>query len=73
MSGDIGDRAEAREAIQREEALFRARQAITPAAASKLFCVECEERIPNERRVAVPGCLRCVDCQEFFEKTGHQK
>jgi phage/conjugal plasmid C-4 type zinc finger TraR family protein len=70
---DIVDRAEAREAIQREEALHRARLAITPAAASKVFCVECEERIPNARRRAVPGCSRCVDCQEFLEKTGHQK
>lgn len=35
---------------------------------SRFFCDECGEGIPEARRKAVPGCTRCVDCQEDFEK-----
>lgn len=30
---------------------------------SNEFCVDCDEPIPVRRQNAVPGCLRCVDCQ----------
>ncbi len=31
------------------------------------YCVDCEEIIPAARRSAMPGCVRCVECQEMFE------
>lgn len=30
-------------------------------------CIDCGERIPEARRQAASGCLRCVECQEDFE------
>jgi len=32
------------------------------------FCIDCGEPIPKARRLAVPGCIRCIDCQEEFEE-----
>ena len=29
--------------------------------------IDCEEVIPKDRRTAVPGCLRCIECQVEFE------
>ncbi len=31
-------------------------------------CIDCEEIIPAARRKAAPGCERCIDCQEVYEK-----
>jgi|GEM_PF-555250 len=31
-------------------------------------CVECNDLIPVKRRRAIPGCVRCVDCEEDHEK-----
>lgn len=30
-------------------------------------CAECGELIPEARRVAVPGCVLCVDCKQIME------
>lgn len=30
-------------------------------------CLECEEPIPLARLAAVPGCVRCAECQEEVE------
>ena len=35
---------------------------------SRLFCADCGEPIPEERRRAVPGCCRCFECQERAER-----
>jgi phage/conjugal plasmid C-4 type zinc finger TraR family protein len=34
-------------------------------------CIECEDEIPETRRRAMPGCLRCIDCQTKFETRSH--
>jgi len=34
---------------------------------SLLHCEECGERIPEARRVAVPGVRLCVSCQEEWD------
>ncbi|CNC49625.1 MULTISPECIES: TraR/DksA family transcriptional regulator [Yersinia pseudotuberculosis complex] len=42
-------------------------------AVSALFCQECDESIPEERRLAISGVSHCVECQEileFYRKTG---
>jgi phage/conjugal plasmid C-4 type zinc finger TraR family protein len=31
-------------------------------------CEDCEQPIPKKRRLAVPGCRRCVACQQEFER-----
>lgn len=31
-------------------------------------CIDCGEEIPEKRRRAVPGCTRCLDCQQLHEK-----
>lgn len=31
-------------------------------------CLDCGGEIPEARQDAIPGCTRCVDCQEKFEK-----
>ncbi|MFZ2949547.1 MAG: TraR/DksA C4-type zinc finger protein [Desulfuromonadaceae bacterium] len=30
-------------------------------------CLKCYEEIPLKRRLAKPGCRRCITCQETFE------
>lgn len=36
-------------------------------ADSALICIDCERPIPAKRREAVPGCNRCVECQQIHE------
>ncbi|MDK2124167.1 TraR/DksA C4-type zinc finger protein [Parachitinimonas caeni] len=31
-------------------------------------CCDCDEPIPEPRRLAVPGCQRCIDCQTLSER-----
>ena len=35
---------------------------------SAMECEECGEPIPEQRRQAVPGCRRCIDCQTEAER-----
>lgn len=35
-------------------------------------CVGCGEEIPEGRRIAMPGCRLCVDCQAGEEREIHQ-
>lgn len=69
---DACDAASELEQMQRDHAL--ARHAHAPAGnwrrLSAKFCVEdhCAARIPDERRRAIPGVTRCVDCQTMIEQ-----
>lgn len=38
-----------------------------PANYTGTDCLGCGEEIPEKRRQAVPGCTRCISCQEDFE------
>ena len=38
---------------------------------SLTHCAECEEEIPEARRVAIPGVKLCIDCQQ--ERDGAYK
>ncbi|MDA8413010.1 MAG: TraR/DksA family transcriptional regulator [Desulfobacteraceae bacterium] len=38
-----------------------------PGNYTGVWCLDCDEVIPEKRRQAVPGCRRCIDCQETFE------
>lgn len=35
---------------------------------SAVACDACDEEIPQARRLAVPGCRFCVDCQGLRER-----
>ena len=35
-----------------------------PVGESLTHCAECEEPIPEARRVALPGVKLCIDCQQ---------
>lgn len=42
-----------------------------PANYTGADCIDCEKEIPEERRKALPGCRRCVKCQEQHELLAH--
>ena len=48
--------------IQDELARLKARQ--SPVGESLTHCAECEEEIPQARRLASPGVKLCIDCQQ---------
>jgi phage/conjugal plasmid C-4 type zinc finger TraR family protein len=56
--GAVSEQIEA--SINDELARLKARRA--PVGASATRCAECEEPIPEARRVAVPGVKLCIDC-----------
>ncbi|HCY15592.1 MAG TPA: hypothetical protein DHV21_06385 [Curvibacter sp.] len=31
-------------------------------------CEDCGELIPRERRLAAPAAIRCIACQELYER-----
>lgn len=63
---DIIDRASEREAEFLADALAR-HQRQPENRGSLSHCKDCGEPIPEARRLAVSGCLRCIDCQELHE------
>lgn len=46
-----------------EDELTRMRQAKKPVGDSLSACANCDEPIPEARRIAVPGVKLCIDCQ----------
>lgn len=38
-----------------------------PVGVSAFTCEECGRPIPEQRRLASVGCIRCIDCQTIFE------
>ncbi len=57
--GAVQEQIEA--SIQDELARLKRPETDRPSAES---CIECEEEIPEARRVAVPGVVLCLDCQQ---------
>ena len=37
---------------------------------SALECVRCGYEIPEARRLAAPGCVRCIECQTLSDRRG---
>jgi phage/conjugal plasmid C-4 type zinc finger TraR family protein len=53
---------------RRKESGVRSKeQNLTPHSSPLTVCEDCGEEIPEKRRRAVPGCRRCIDCQEKLE------
>lgn len=65
MSSDIIDQAN--ELVEHRLQLAIQKHRIDQNAVSAEHCSECEEDIPEARRVAMPGCQTCASCQEFLE------
>lgn len=61
MTSEIIDRASEREEQFREQAIAAHR--IDRNAVSAMHCIDCDDAIPELRRVNVPGCKRCASCQ----------
>ncbi|BAE49274.1 TraR/DksA C4-type zinc finger protein [Paramagnetospirillum magneticum] len=61
---DLADLAKEREEANREAALAAFRARARPTGESAYFCRSCGERIPDERRAAVPGTNHCTFCAQ---------
>ncbi|MBE2277718.1 MAG: DksA/TraR family C4-type zinc finger protein [Rhodobacteraceae bacterium] len=59
QDGAVNEQIEA--SIQDE--LARMKAAKRPAGESLTHCAECDEPIPEARRLAIPGVKLCTDCQ----------
>ena len=57
--GAVNEQIEA--SIADELKRLKARRA--PSGESLTHCAECEEPIPEARRLAIPGVKLCIDCQ----------
>lgn len=44
--------------------LARLKAVRRPVGESLMFCAECDEPIPEKRRLAIPGVKLCIDCQQ---------
>lgn len=71
---DIFERARDREEEIRQDALRdQARRAGFIGKTvddSATLCQMCSDRIPEERRHALPGVQTCIDCQREIERQG---
>jgi len=47
-----------------EDELNRLRARPAPTGESLSHCAECDEPIPEARRIALPGVKLCIDCQQ---------
>jgi phage/conjugal plasmid C-4 type zinc finger TraR family protein len=66
---DICDRAQQSETAFRKLALDAQGQLVPDTAKDpRIRCIGCGLVIPEARRNAVPGCVRCVFCEEEFEE-----
>lgn len=63
---DIVDEAQRVEAMHITDAIRRAKGAVSTGI-SEETCRNCGETIPEARRMAVTGCLLCIDCQMEVE------
>ena len=58
--GAVQDQIDA--SISDELARMKSRRG--PSGESLTHCAECEEPIPEKRRMAIPGVKLCIDCQQ---------
>ncbi len=65
---DVYDRAQALEQLQRDAALTAQAAASRARGPSLEYCDDCGDEIPQARRLAAPGCTRCIACQARKEQ-----
>jgi phage/conjugal plasmid C-4 type zinc finger TraR family protein len=61
------DIAQAQDEKFREMSLLEHASRKRNTGASLKTCCVCGDDIPERRRLAVPGCIKCISCQEEFE------
>lgn len=61
------DLAAEREEIERASLIASRQRPATAHTISATHCGWCGDDIPAARRIAVPGCEYCVDCQRLTE------
>ncbi|MEQ4950227.1 TraR/DksA family transcriptional regulator [Klebsiella oxytoca] len=71
MTAEIIDQASELEELLRNNAIQAHR--INHNAVSATHCCDCGDDIPELRRLKVPGCQRCADCQGDFELLSRRK
>jgi phage/conjugal plasmid C-4 type zinc finger TraR family protein len=64
---DAGDRGRLVSEQYLKAALARVRSD-QPKGDSRMICIDCNKPIPEGRRQAMPGCLRCLFCQQKYER-----
>ncbi|WP_028574346.1 TraR/DksA C4-type zinc finger protein [Desulfonatronovibrio hydrogenovorans] len=68
---DIVDRAQQSQNFFMDQAQAEMQRRLSQARAAATNntpeCIECGDMIPKARRAAVPGCLRCIECQREVE------
>lgn len=69
LSNRALDHAAAIEMADREKAIREVRARVRSGPSAE-FCQDetCGEPIPEARRLAVPGCRYCIDCQARLEQ-----
>lgn len=60
------DRAQQYQADEIKRAIARTARGAGSLGAE--ICAWCEDKIPMPRRVAVPGCTLCIQCQSSKER-----
>jgi phage/conjugal plasmid C-4 type zinc finger TraR family protein len=65
---DIADRAYVSEVGYLQDCLSAVQEISDVERVSLTHCEICGERIPEARRVAVPGVRLCIECQEELER-----
>lgn len=63
---DEADLAQEYTELERTNALLAVKKIVTGKGRKK--CIDCGEPIPAMRRKIIPWSLRCVECQEIFER-----
>jgi phage/conjugal plasmid C-4 type zinc finger TraR family protein len=61
------DRAQEADEKFRNQVLAAHANRIRSGTASLANCIDCDAEIPEPRRIAVPGCERCVRCEQINE------
>ncbi len=64
---DIFDMAQELDLQLTEQAIYNFQASNEHSSLSYSHCVDCGEEIPDNRRKAIQGCKRCIDCQEHLE------
>ena len=64
---DAGDRGQLATEQYLKAALDKLRFA-KPKGASRMVCIDCNKPIPIDRQQAMPGCQRCLVCQQRIER-----
>ncbi|TJW61019.1 MAG: hypothetical protein E5V97_22140 [Mesorhizobium sp.] len=69
--------AERRVELERAASIARVRAAARSQYSAEeisgpRFC-DCGEPIPEARRLAMPGCRRCIDCETFIERQSRRR